>query len=687
MPGEGKAMRILKVGLLLTLLVSALAAANTLDVYTVDVEGGKCVLFVSPSGESLLIDAGWPAFDNRPASTDRILEAVKAAGLRGIDYLLISHFDVDHRGDVPALEARIPIGHIYDHGDTAGSQQDWFKAYDAVRQMVGHTVVKPGDKIPLKGVDVEVVAAAGKFIQQPLPGAGAPNPLCSTYPQQPLLERDVEDNLSVGLLITFGKFRMLDLADLEAHHSRELVCPNNLIGTVDVYHVNVHGQFKGIAPELIGALRPRVAIMGNGATKGADPQTWPILRATPGLEDIWQVHYSANGTRNTNPPDDFIANLEPTDEYKSIKLSAESNGTFTVTNTRNGFSKTYAPVSGRSPASAPIPIVLANDKIELTTLANGGSFIKLVLRDGEPLSPFGTVPHMLALDGFGAPSPEEAALGMPFHGEAGKQIFRIVATHASGPVHSLVIQATLPLAQEVLTRTIELADGESVVRVTSRLESLLSVDRPISWAEHATIGPPFMQKGQVVVDMPATNCRVRPYKPGDIPGHLVYDRDFTWPTAPTNDGGHADLRVIPTDHNWLDLASCQLDPARNLEFVTALQLQKHLVFGYLFRREDFPWLMSWMNFTGDGHAARGMEFSTQPFDISHRETVAMSPLFGTPTFRWLPAKSKIETRFLMFYTRVPEGFGKIDNVTFENGKIAILDHSGKSVTLAASQGL
>jgi beta-lactamase superfamily II metal-dependent hydrolase len=695
MPGKGITMTILKVGLLLTFLVSVLAAASTLDVYTVDVEGGKCVLFVSPSGESLLVDVGWPASNTRPASTDRILEAVKAAGLRRIDHLLISHFDIDHRGDVPALEARFPIGHIYDHGDALGPQPEWFKAYDAVRRKVGHTVLKPGDKIPFQGVDVEVVAAAGKFIQKPLQGAGAPNPLCSTNPRQALIERDVEDNLSVGLLVTFGKFRMLDLADLEAHHSRELVCPDNLIGTVDVYHVNVHGQFKGIAPELIGALHPRVAIMGNGATKGADPQTWPILRATPGLEDIWQVYYSANGTKDTNPPDDFIANLEPADEYRSIKLSAESNGTFTLTNSRNGFSKTYAPVSGGSPApaqrraaaAAPIPIMLANDKIELTTLANGGSFTKLLLRDGEPLSPFGTVPHMLALDGFGAPSPEEAALGMPFHGEAGRQIFKVVAAHESGPLHSVVIEATLPLAQEVFTRTIELAEGESVVRVTSSLESLLSVDRPVSWTEHATIGPPFMERGKVVVDMPATNCRVRPFKPGGIPGRLVYDKDFTWPMAPTNDGGHADLRVIPTDHNWLDLASCQLDPARQLEFVTALHLEKHLVFGYIFRREDFPWLMSWMNFTGDGRAARGMEFSTQPFDISHRETVAMSPLFGTPTFRWLPAKSKIETRFLMFYTRVPEGFTRIDNVTFLNGKIAILDHSGKSVALAASQGL
>jgi competence protein ComEC len=355
-------LRILKLSLHLAILASVLAAANALDVYTVDVEGGKCLLVVSPSGESLLIDVGWPALNARPASTDRILEAVKAAGLKRIDHMVISHFDIDHIGDVPALEAKFPIGHIYDHGDiqfsttitdenyTRGldSQRTRFKAYDAVRQKVGHTIVKPGDKIPLKGVDVEVVAAAGKFIQKPLKGAGAPNPLCSTYPQQAVIERDVEDNLSVGLMVSLGKFRMLDLADLEAHHSRELVCPNNLLGTVDVYQVNVHGQFKGIAPELIGAVHPRVAIMGNGPRKGADPQTWPILRATPGLEDIWQDHYSANGTKDTNPPDDFIANLEPVEGYKWIRLTAESNGSFTVTNTRNGFSKTYKPLSGRS---------------------------------------------------------------------------------------------------------------------------------------------------------------------------------------------------------------------------------------------------------------------------------------------------------------------------------------------------
>ncbi len=186
-----------------------------------------------------------------------------------------------------------------------------------------------------------MVAAGGKFIEKPLRGAGAPNKFCAANPQAPVIPSDVEDNLSIGLLFTLGKFRMLDLADLEAHYNRELVCPNNLIGTVDVYHVNVHGQFKGMSPELIGALRPRVAIVGNGASKGADPPSWPILRDTPSLKDIWQDHYSVAGTKNTNPPDDFIANLEPTDGGRLIKLSVESNGTFTVTNTRNGFSRTY----------------------------------------------------------------------------------------------------------------------------------------------------------------------------------------------------------------------------------------------------------------------------------------------------------------------------------------------------------
>jgi beta-lactamase superfamily II metal-dependent hydrolase len=339
-------MRSLGIVLLRLFLVSAAPAAKTLDFYTIDVEGGKAVLIVSPSGESMLFDAGWPELPGYDASVDRIVETVKAAGLKQIDFLVISHFDVDHMGDVPQLVAKIPVRRIYDHGEFqpapgAEAAPQRFKAYDEVRWKIGHTVVKPGDTIPIAGVRVQVVAAGGKFIEKPLQGAGAANPLCALNPQIPVIQSDVEDNLSIGLLFTLGKFRMLDLADLEAHYNHELVCPNNLIGTVDVYHVNVHAQFKGMAPELIGALRPRIAIVGNGARKGGDPSSWPLLRATPGLEDIWQDHYSVAGTKDTNPLDDFIANLEPADGGRLIKLSAQSNGTFTVTNTRNGFSRTY----------------------------------------------------------------------------------------------------------------------------------------------------------------------------------------------------------------------------------------------------------------------------------------------------------------------------------------------------------
>jgi hypothetical protein len=349
-------------------------------------------------------------------------------------------------------------------------------------------------------------------------------------------------------------------------------------------------------------------------------------------------------------------------------------------------------VSGLACAATPAqeqakPFVLANDRLELNISPNGARFDRVIMKDGPPLSPLATMGHFLALDGFGAPSDQELATGMPFHGEANHQLFRILSATNSGTSHSVTMQATLPLAQETLTRTAEIIDGENLVYVTSVLESLISVDRPVSWAEHATLGPPFLEKGKVVVDMPATRCRVRPFKPGDIPGRLEYGKDFTWPMAPVIGGGEANIREIPTDHNWLDLASCEMDPSRTFAFVTALHLEKHLLYGYIFRREEYPWLMSWMNFTGDDRAARGMEFSSQTFDISHHDTVAMSPLFGVPTFRWLPAKSKIETHFVIFYTRVPETFRMIDDVTLKDGKLTIVDHSGKTLVLTASRGL
>ena len=335
-------MKIGSAVLCLAALVGVAQAANTLETTIIDVEGGKAVLTVSPSGESLLFDLGWPGYNGRDLS--RIVAAAKAAGLKQIDYLVISHYDIDHLGDVPALVAAFPVKHIVDNGSLQTSGRDFEARYNpfaAVRDAMPHMSVKPGDKIPIAGMDVTVIEAATKGIATAFPGAGAPNPACAATPQKPENTGDHEDNMSIGLLFTLGKFRMLDLADLEAFYQYKLVCPNNLIGTVDVYQVSVHGQEKGMSGVLEPAIHARVAIMANGPRKGGDPATWPTLRNAPGMEDIWQVHYAMNGTAETNPPADFIANPDAVCEAKWIKLSAQPDGSFTVTNSRNGFSKTY----------------------------------------------------------------------------------------------------------------------------------------------------------------------------------------------------------------------------------------------------------------------------------------------------------------------------------------------------------
>ncbi len=322
--------------------VTPAQAAATLDVYDVDVEGGKCVLLVSPSGESMVIDVGWPETGGRDSV--RLVKAIKAAGIRQIDYLVISHYDIDHLGDVPLLASQIPIKHVVDHGPMEASGKPpsaQYKAYAAWRAGMDHLTVEPGDRIPMRGIDVLVVAAAMKHIEQPLAGAGMPNPLCAVHSPVPERMSDVEDNMSIGLLFTFGKFRMLDLADLESAYDYKLMCPNNPIGNVDVYQVSIHGQDKGVSPVLAQALHARVALMANGPRKGGAPETWATLRGAPGLEDIWQLHYSIPGGPEHNPPADYIANPDGPDAAHWLKLTARSDGTFSVTNSRSGFTKAY----------------------------------------------------------------------------------------------------------------------------------------------------------------------------------------------------------------------------------------------------------------------------------------------------------------------------------------------------------
>jgi hypothetical protein len=345
-------------------------------------------------------------------------------------------------------------------------------------------------------------------------------------------------------------------------------------------------------------------------------------------------------------------------------------------------------------------IMLSNGKIELTVTIPGATLAYLaLLEDSDRLSPFwnraravrmaggsvgaaGRLGHFLCLDGFGAPSQEELKAGYPFYGEASSRRFERLESTKVGPVASLMLAAQLPLAEEFVTRTIRMVDGENVAYIETEIESLLSVDRPIFWAEHATLGPPFLEPGKVIVDMPADRCRVRAEKPGPITGCLQPLMDFVWPMAPLRMGGSVSLGSAPGEAA-LDLASCQIDTARTFGYVTALRLDRGLLFGYVFRRQEFPWLMNWMNYTGDPQAARGIEFSTQPFDESHRETVDAHEMFETRTYRWLPAKSKIRARFLLFYTRVPDDFAEVADVLYESGQLKIKSRTGRTVTLNA----
>jgi competence protein ComEC len=408
----------------LALLVSAPAAqtkaAKTLDIYVIDTEGGKATLFVSPSGESVLLDSGNPG----ARDLDRILAVLSEAGVKEIDHLITTHYHVDHIGGLQELATRVPIKHFVDHGTTVEEReqvQGFQAAYAELYGKAKHTVVKPGDKVPVAGLDWRIVTAGGKAINSPLPGGGKPNPYCADFKPRENT-RDPENGQSVGSVVIFGKFRAIDLGDLLWNNEFDLMCPNNPIGTVDVYLTSHHGTDPSGSQALVHALQPRVAITQNGTRKGATVQTSQILNSSPNLEDIWQLHWGYNAGIEHNPSGLFIANVDepsviaqvltspppgprgggpggapapaagaaasgpgatpPVSGQASpaavsasdpaapapqgggrqgggpgsgrggfgpqhtgpaflIKVSAQADGTFTVTNTRNGFSRTY----------------------------------------------------------------------------------------------------------------------------------------------------------------------------------------------------------------------------------------------------------------------------------------------------------------------------------------------------------
>ena len=346
---------------------------KTLDIYVVDVEGGNAVLFVTPSGESMLVDSGnGGAAAVRDA--ERIVVAAKDAGVTAVDHLITTHYHGDHIGGLAELAARIPIKEFIDHGPNTQPNPaiDPFLqgGYRELYTKTKHTVAKPGDKIPIAGVDWRIVTSAMQVIKTPLQGKAIPNPYCANFtPQQGV--NLTEDDQSLGSFITFGKFRTIHLGDLTLNRQFELMCPMNRLGTVDLLIAARHGNVN--AEFLAHALRPRVIVTNNGTRKGAQPDAMKVFFTSPRVEDVWQIHFSQLSGQEYTVPGMFIANsidqqqqaipvaplppppqgpqAPPPPEHNGkayyIKISAQPDGVFTITNMRNGFSKTY----GSKPAS------------------------------------------------------------------------------------------------------------------------------------------------------------------------------------------------------------------------------------------------------------------------------------------------------------------------------------------------
>jgi competence protein ComEC len=352
-------MTPLRLAILFTFAAALNAQSRNVDIYWIDAEGGAASLIVSPSGESMLIDTGYMTGDR---DARRIYAAAQQAGLKKIDYVVISHFHPDHVGGLAALSKMIPMGKFYGRSDTElePANQQWLDSFNAAAG-AKRTIVKAGDEIPLKGVRVTVVISDAKSIAKPVNGGG-PNPLCADAEQK--APAGPENQRMVGLLLTYGKFKYLNLSDLDWEREMDLVCPVNKLGTITLYHASRHGGLDGSgAPAFLGAIRPQVIIVNNGPRKGFgatdntvksttpggskpyERNAYLRLAGLPGVEGIWQEHLSLLDSDPThNTPENMIANLEDTANCKGngIKASVAHDGKFTVTNSRNGFSKSYA---------------------------------------------------------------------------------------------------------------------------------------------------------------------------------------------------------------------------------------------------------------------------------------------------------------------------------------------------------
>ncbi len=346
---SGTAIRIV-ILVVMFLLSSLVVSAKTLDIYFIDVEGGAATLIVTPLGESILIDSGFPG-DRDAGRIARVAREI--AHLEQIDHYITTHWHRDHVGGIAKLVELIPVNRYYDHGlptaPAADILPDLVDAYKKTTQMKNVTL-KTGDEIKLRNarsmpfVRLRVLAANGIVEGEP---PGAPQ-IRTCNPDRKAMPEDKTDNAnSIAFVLSFGRFRFFNGGDLTWNVENKLVCPRDLVGVVDVYQVDHHGADTSNNPSLVNVLNPLVAIINNGARKVGEVNTFATLKALPGIDGIYQLHRNLQTTQNDNTLASYIANEEENCQGEFIKLSVDQAArSFTVSIGTKQIKRTY-PVGGR----------------------------------------------------------------------------------------------------------------------------------------------------------------------------------------------------------------------------------------------------------------------------------------------------------------------------------------------------